>query len=312
MIAGEYSVLFGGKSLVAACNSYQAIAQFKASHHWAFFAHTNKSCPSNTSDKLFLATKKSAQNLGFTPKPGAYYLDTSAFYNTHSKNKLGLGSSAAGVTALCKLFLSQHDQDNRQTLLKMALDAHKNFSGKLGSGADIAAAVYESVIEFFNTPAGPHINPVELHWWPEYLWIDTRRPQNTRTFVAHVLRMARQEPAFFTEFVDQSNYFCAQLRASSSAKQSILWITNLYALLKKLSQLCKLNIISPEHRAIHELALSLGGSAKPSGAGGGDLAIAWIPPSERQNFLENIKRLGFLVLPERPLTNGLWEKLMLN
>lgn len=299
MIAGEYSVLFGGKSLVAACNNYQAIAKFKASSKWSFFARTNASYINHNEHKLFVAAQKAALNLGITPKVGAYYLDTSVFYNPQSKNKLGLGSSAAGTTALSKLFLAQAGVEDRQTLLRLALAAHKNFSGEIGSGADIAAATYETLIEFYNTPQGPHIKPIELSWWPASIWIDTGRPQNTRTFVAQVLSTAQKDPAFIKQFVEESNFYCSELQASKSPEQTVLLITNLYILLKKLSLRCKLNIISAEHRAIHELALSLGGSAKPSGAGGGDLSIAWVPITSTGNFIESIGKLGFQVLSKK-------------
>ena len=75
-------------------------------------------------------------------------------------------------------------------------------------------------------------------------------------------------------------------------------INNLYILLENLSSLCKLDIISTEHRTIHELALSLGGCAKPSGAGGGDLSIAWVPQASRQNFLGELSRLGFKIISQ--------------
>ena len=200
MIAGEYSVLFGGKSLVAACNNHQAIARFEPSAHTAFLARTNSSYISYRKHKLFVATQKAALCLGITPKLGSYYLDTSVFYNPKTKNKLGLGSSAAGVTALSKLFLAQHGVDDRSLLLTLALKAHKNFSGKIGSGADIAASVYETLIEFHNINTEPHIKSILLPWWPEYMWIDTLRPQNTRIFVAQVLRTAEKEPTFFANF----------------------------------------------------------------------------------------------------------------
>ena len=38
-------------------------------------------------------------------------------------------------------------------------------------------------------------------------------------------------------------------------------------------------------RAAKELARELGGAAKPSGAGGGDIAIAWLPDPEAEDAL---------------------------
>jgi len=296
MIAGEYSVLWGGKSIVAACNNYQAEARYEACNKWAFFARTSGSFVSHAEHKLFLATKEAARRLGVMPKLGAYYLDTHAFYNPHTKNKIGLGSSAAGVTALSKLFLAQNGIEDHATLHTLASLAHRNFSKSIGSGADIAASVYETLIEFHNVGPNPHINPVILPWWQEFIWIDTLRPQNTRTFVSKALDTAQKEKKIITQFIEQSNYFCAMLLNAKSAQETVLPVSSVYKLLQNLSEISKLDIISTEHQKIHELALSLGGSAKPSGAGGGDLSIAWVPMCSRENFLSGIGRLGFLVL----------------
>lgn len=296
MLAGEYSVLFGGKSLVAACNNYQAQARFEASREWAFFARTNGAYVSHAEHKLFLATKESARSLGIMPLLGTYYLDTYAFYNPQTNNKLGLGSSAAGVTALSKLFLAQQGIEDRSLLHKLALLAHKSFSKSIGSGADIAASVYEMLIEFHNDGSDPQVKPVSLPWWPEFIWVDTLRPQNTRTFVGEILRLAQREPNFIAQFIEQSNYFCSKLLECEPIENTILPLSSLYKLLENLSKISKLDIISTEHRLIHELARSLGGTAKPSGAGGGDLSIAWVPADARENFLTGLKRLGLLVI----------------
>ncbi|HEY3356298.1 MAG TPA: hypothetical protein VGQ83_23805, partial [Polyangia bacterium] len=48
--------------------------------------------------------------------------------------------------------------------------------------------------------------------------------------------------------------------------------------LEELGEAAGVAIVSPACRALADAAEALGGAAKPSGAGGGDLAVALVPP----------------------------------
>ncbi|MCJ1359556.1 MAG: phosphomevalonate kinase [Icmadophila ericetorum] len=70
-------------------------------------------------------------------------------------HKTGLGSSAALVTAFIAAFLSHylpstlfdvHDADGKAKLHNLAQAAHSHAQGKIGSGFDVAAAVYGSCV----------------------------------------------------------------------------------------------------------------------------------------------------------------------
>ena len=291
MLAGEYSVLFGGICLVATCPE-KAIAQFEPGTHWNFSSITNSS--NNTSQKIFTSARLASENLGYYLQKGSYLIDTSAFYS-QTGNKLGLGSSAAAATALARIILAQQGIDNNNILLKLALETHKIFSDSLGSGADVAAAVYNTTIEFYNSSFGPVVNPVELSWWPKLLRIDTQRPQDTRSFVAKVLSFAEHNKSFFKQFVKDSDHCCKALQENLSFEEIGQIFDELYNLLRSLGTLAKLDIISIEHQKIHELAHSFCGTAKPSGAGGGDFSIALVPLEEQENFIKCCVTSGFTV-----------------
>ncbi len=82
-------------------------------------------------------------------------IDTSAFYTLDGK-KWGLGSSAA-VSLLLSRYLSDGD------VLKMALNAHRDFQGGLGSGYDVYAA-YHGGVGFFTGGLNPSWEPI---CWPQ-------------------------------------------------------------------------------------------------------------------------------------------------
>ena len=66
--------------------------------------------------------------------------------------------------------------------------------------------------------------------------------------------------------------------------------------MKELSGKASVDIISERHQDIYEIAKSFGGSAKPSGAGGGDLAMALVPLAQRNSFIKAINGCGFCTL----------------
>jgi phosphomevalonate kinase len=288
MLAGEYSVLFGGSALVAT-GIRRAHASFSPSNNfnYNFFSRTHHEYIYYKNHILFDAVIHAALYYKIKAKPGSYYIDTSSFYHGH---KLGLGSSAAAVVALSRLLLMQHGIADQELLLNIAHKAHKDFSKGLGSGADIAAIVQEQCIKFaFNTPP----QALELFWYNDLLWVDTKKSQNTRIFVAKILNIYSRNYDFFTNFIKQSNIACNILEKSLLFDEIISSISELYNLLEELGRLAELDIVSAEHRLIHKVACDYGGSAKPSGAGGGDLSMALLPSSMRATFIKHLEHLGF-------------------
>jgi phosphomevalonate kinase len=296
MIAGEYSVLFGGKSLVAACN-YQAIARYEPKNHFEFYARTSSGFRKNNNNHLFLSLIKAARWLNLAPQMGAYYIDTSAFFNSRTGLKLGLGSSAAAIVSLAKIIIAQNKlKPDLQLLFKLASEAHLYFSSGLGSGADIASSVYEGIIEFHLAEPAPIITPIDLALWPKLIWVDTKRAQNTRVFVEKILDFAKSSPQFIKDFVIQSNFWCKQLVIAEMRQHCYQAFNELYALLRSLGERAQLDIISLEHKQIHDIARACDGVAKPSGAGGGDISIALVPEANKEKFANLIAQSKFEVI----------------
>jgi phosphomevalonate kinase len=79
-----------------------------------------------------------------------------------------------------------------------------------------------------------------------------------------------------------------------------------YALLTKMAEAAGLAYDTPAHARIARLAADHGGAAKPSGAGGGDVAVAFLPdPDARAAFAVAAAAEGLLPLPVQ-LAPGAW------
>ena len=81
--------------------------------------------------------------------------------------KLGIGRSAASVTAAVAAFLTAVGHDERAEIFEAAVAAHALFQEGRGSGADVAAAAHGGVIEFRRSggrlAVTPRTLPAGLH-----------------------------------------------------------------------------------------------------------------------------------------------------
>src|SRR5580700_4132319 len=99
MIAGEYSVLFGGIAIVAAVGRF-AKARFKPGLEMRFFSQQEANTLEQNDNPLWQAVKRAASNNNISLKSGDYWLNTKSFYHKPSGQKYGIGSSAAGMVSL--------------------------------------------------------------------------------------------------------------------------------------------------------------------------------------------------------------------
>ena len=72
-------------------------------------------------------------------------------------------------------------------------------------------------------------------------------------------------------------------------------------ILRDMTERADIPYLTPELERIRMHAESLGGGSKPSGAGGGDCAIALLPdPDSEREFLSRIRKDGLISIPIRP------------
>lgn len=210
-------------------------------------------------------------------------LDTGAFYSSRLNIKLGFGSSAAMTVALLAgLFESYRVKLGSDQLLEHSLIAHHLAQGKLGSGIDIAASCLGGVVRFqLDEEQGQHkVDAKNISLWPDLFIIPvwTGNSTNTRTMLRGIERLKTDQPEQYAEVIERLSSISLQgCRAYEDQDEEIFMKSvHLYEnSLRELGQSSGLPIISGKHQELADLAWAEGAAYKPSGAGGGDIGLAF-------------------------------------
>ena len=218
---------------------------------------------------------------------------------TSSRIKIGLGSSSAVAVAATALLLAQTKGSVRlddETVLGIALAAHRAVQGGRGSGADVAAAVYGGTIRFRMGCAIERLGTPSAQI--AFVW--TGRPASTTALLARVQAFALSAPAEHHALVAALSALATDLAAAYAAADpgEIVRLTGAYGgLMGRLGEAAGAPIVSPAHARVAGLAAACGGAGKPSGAGGGDVAVAvFESASDRDRFAIAAAKEGLSVL----------------
>ena len=195
----------------------------------------------------------------------------SAWNPTDLPEKPGFGGSAAACVA-ATLAAGRPARD--------AIEVHRAIQGG-GSGADVLASVHGGMIRFQNGEATA-LAPV----CPVVIW--SGKSAQTQPRVTHYLAASNRD-AFVqasTEIVDAFSHDpLGMLRENAN-------------LLMHMSVETGLPYMTPSLAAIRKMAKDYGGAAKPSGAGGGDCAVALFPDDDaRTGFVSAMTERGRAVIP---------------
>ncbi len=269
MLFGEYAVLDGAPAIVAAVDRYAVAALAEAvDPPTPFVAH---------------AAEKARERLaadGRAAPRGTPVVDSTALHA--GGRKLGLGSSAAVTVAAhgAVLHAAGVDLDVEKQRIFAACDAaHRAAQGVAGSGADVAAAVWGGVL-LFRRDEGAADQPVSGVAWPASVAItlvDTGVPASTADRVARYRDAAARRPDEHRALVAKMRVLALSVAGRGVPVELAALVAEWNACLAELARLIDREIVTPAHRRIDERARALGGSAKPSGAGGGDLAVCFTP-----------------------------------
>lgn len=216
-------------------------------------------------------------------EPAVINIDTENFYHPGSGDKLGLGASAAiTVTLLSALKEYIGKPLTGQALYQEAFPIHKAAQGKLGSGSDIAASAVEGVIKYtVPQTTAEASNAIEPIVWPEDLHVIpvwAGKSASTQDLVQQIRVYRDENPADYNKIMEP---MIRLSEAGSSAFKSsdieaLLDIIPDYAALEQqLGEASKTDIVSEVHRNIAQVVHQAGGSYKPSGAGSGDMGVAF-------------------------------------
>ena len=193
--------------------------------------------------------------------------------------KLGLGRSAATVTAAVAAFLAGVGRHDRGEILEAALAAHALFQDGRGSGADVAAATRGGVLEFRRDGARVTITtralPRGLHLLVGWSGEGGATDPMLRRFAA-----GTGEPRSLRELSAAAERAAAAVERGDGAAL-LDAVASTADLLARLGDEVGIPIVTPALARLVAAARRVGAAAKPSGAGGGDCGIA-LATSEAQ------------------------------
>lgn len=277
MLFGEYAVLEGAPALVAAvdrCASARPVAGW-SDEPTPFVREA-------------LVERERAVGMSIAPVE----VDSSALRaGGVDGRKLGLGSSAAVTVAVFGL----HEGLAREETWRRCQAAHVRAQGAAGSGADVAAAIWGGVIRFARRGDRADVAPVRLGGDLELLLVDTGVAASTGERLARLdelrRRDARRHAALLRPLVELARSADEQVTGGEALPLEAVHEWN--QALAPLGEAIDLPTVGEAHRAVAECARSVGGAAKPSGAGGGDLALCFVPAEGAARLRTRLLALGF-------------------
>jgi phosphomevalonate kinase len=232
-------------------------------------------------------------------------LDTTAFHAGRPPVKLGLGSSSASVAGAVAALLARagtnlHRRPGLHRALALAHGAHFRAQGGTGSGADVAACLYGGILEVRASggPAPPVVREIGARGVPLWRFVWVGAPSSTRDLVNQVAAVARAEPVACGRIFEQMGRIATAAARAMRNLQPIDLIAlaaDYHRQMDALGELTGAAIVTPPLRALAEVAEAHRGAAKPSGAGGGDLAMVLAPsPDALKAITAEVRAAGML------------------
>lgn len=336
ILLGEYAVLEGAPAFVAAVNR-RATVRLTPRTDDEIRVHApdlgidaaGRLAPGRSGASMRWATdERSAQRLrlvaqvieagagtGAGTGPGTVIkgfeatLRTTAFFDSPGV-KLGLGSSAALTVALAGALAAHFDRPSPALPGLVAL--HRSMQGGRGSGADIAAALVGGIIAYrANTRPVPTATPLRLPAGLSWQVVFTGRSASTPQMLARLAGWRAEHPAEYARHMTALTEIAQQAADQTTAAPhrtaphrttpdpaALLDAIDRYASgLDALGAAAGLDIISADHRHLRNLAAAHGVIYKPSGAGGGDIGIAFSGDSGHSaRFQQAVSEAGYRMI----------------
>ncbi|WP_146071735.1 MULTISPECIES: mevalonate kinase [unclassified Cryobacterium] len=211
-------------------------------------------------------------------------IDSAEF--TRDGHKLGLGSSAAVASALtAALAEASRLHLDRAALFALAQSAHRATQNGTGSGGDVAASVYGGLLSF---TVGA--SPVALRWPNDLtmLAVVTGEGSATTDLVGRVNDFGAEHPLQHDEDLARLTRLAHMAQSALADRASFLrLIDDYFTALALLDAHAEAGIVTERHRELRAVAQRGGGVFKTSGAGGGDVGLAFSASGESAERLES-------------------------
>ncbi|NOY22246.1 MAG: hypothetical protein GXO70_01885 [Acidobacteria bacterium] len=262
--------------------------------------------------------REAVQAAGLEMKVAKILLNTEAFFLEDSRQKLGLGSSAALTVSLIGAIMARSGLldarvPDKPLLLERAMSAHRKAQSNTGSGVDVAASVYGGVFQYqLNRGHGrPGIATRPFHLPPDLLTVAvwTGKSASTPQLVGMVNRFRDAEPGEYDGIMENMKELSRSgIEAIRNSDTSLFLdaVSKYFNAMDELGKAADAPIISGPHRKIGAICENAGVCYKPSGAGGGDLGILFsASPNRMRNAVESLQSAGFPAFDLQIGTHGI-------
>jgi phosphomevalonate kinase len=275
LLAGEYAVLHGAPAICVAVDRFVEawLAPGRGTQQSPFTVAALEAAARITEDQSLLQS-------------GELGVDSTGLYIQRAK--IGLGSSAAVTVAALGAALDARDRLSslsKPGLFAAAEAAHSAAQGGRGSGVDIATAIWGGVIRFVRKP-NVEVTPVTLPADLHLTFVYSGQSASTPALLARIDALARRDSARHAAAIDRLTTAAMAFEAALSNAQAVVEAAAAYgAAMAALGDAADAPIVTPALDRLSLIAQHHGGSAKPSGAGGGDLGVAFTVGSEATQAL---------------------------
>ncbi len=218
-------------------------------------------------------------------------LDTSEFVDAASGAKIGIGSSAALMSAFAAALCHAGDVDEDAS--RIAFAAHRALQEGLGSGADIACCSRGGLIEYTMGKGTGHSVA-----WPEGLVFGLFWSGVPAITSAKLKQLIKSDPRPSRAALMLASRRVASAWSSGNARQVLLEYRDYIQVLREFSGDHALGIFDAGHAEMGAVAEAAGLVYKPCGAGGGDIGIVLCDDAESlAAFVDRAKEQNFRHLP---------------
>ena len=283
---GEYAVLDGAPAIVQGVDRGLYLTHSPgtapltvSSDLWEGALPLHQATHDNPSTALLAAVLATLAEAGapISALTGHIALASPDLVDPATGQKFGFGSSAAAAAALT-VALGQAAGLAAPMLSPLAHAAHLRFQKGAGSGVDVETSLFGGLASMQRSDAGLQVEPLSLPAGLRVAVLHAGLSANTRTMLAG-LAAARDahRPALqvaLSTMADLARAGVAALKAGDAS--AFLEVVAAFAEAERsLSAAADIPIMSPAVERCIEAAARAGWVAKPSGAGGGDIVVAF-------------------------------------
>ena len=280
LIFGEYAVMYGAPGLVAALTPKIKITlKHPRISNQTALNHTNPihALPFDLQLKNILNLKWAEND----PQIDAdISVDLNDFFD-ESGNKLGIGSSAAAIVALLQAKLQLRKALELPDLplrnfLDHAITAHRMLQNQMGSGIDVIASCTGGISLVSQCPDNPVIQSISQDDIPPFVVLATHQQAPTISYISAAKNI--EHTARYKLIIENLTNIYKDMKTQVLQKNHAGFLDGLDIITRQLECLAQIidrPIIPESLYKLAPLAKSCHVCLKTSGAGGGDIFIAF-------------------------------------